>query len=161
MQHINISSTTRGIEGLLSTFTVWEEGFTMFGETFHCLEVLLEGIKVPDPIVRSRVLGAGNAREAKKLVGRYGTHWRKEQKLFLQDKAVGRNGPEYQQFLNDAFTALYAMADFKQALVDSEDYPLLYSKGDWNRTRTVLTAQEFCGRLEHLRTHGNLDGYAS
>ena len=155
---LNISSSQEGLAGKLSNFTHWQEGFTCLGRRFYCMEALLQGIKFENAAMRNRVFEMKKGDAAKKMGSRHG-HWQHRQILYLGETRVSRHDNEYQKFLDEAFTALYGVSGFQEALQDSWGWHLVHRIGEWDPKYTVLTEAEFCSRLEYLRAHKSLQGY--
>jgi len=84
-------------------------------------------------------------------------NWQKEQILYWRGISIKRDSDEYQQLLNRAFQAMYDQSNsFKNALIASGNSTLTHSMGKNNINETVLTNNEFCGRLTKLRNTGKL-----
>lgn len=82
--------------------------------------------------------------------------WYNDQVLYWNGKMYGRKSDEYQNLLNRAYNALYQNSGFKKALEATNGAVLTHSIGKNDKTKTVLTSQEFCSRLTHLRDKGEL-----
>lgn len=96
-------------------------------------------------------------KEVCKLVGKQAKFkgkkkkWWQDQKLYWQGKEYKRNSEEYQELLDRAYDALGKNEKFKKALLYTGDATLSHSMGKIKQNETILTRQEFCGRLTRLR----------
>jgi len=75
----------------------------------------------------------------------------RNQVLFWKGVEYPRKSVAYQQLLDRAYSALGENAKFKKALLASGSATLTHSIGKRKQADTVLTIQEFCSRLTHLR----------
>lgn len=83
--------------------------------------------------------------------------WYVEQKLYWRGAEIDRHSEDYQLLLNRMFNACYQQSEkFRNALHASGKAVLKHSMGKTDKSRTVLTIQEFCSRLTHLRDVGLL-----
>lgn len=82
--------------------------------------------------------------------------WYKEQVLYWRGIPIQRASKEYQDLLDRAYMALYQNAGFRKALEATGKATLTHSIGKNKITETVLTTQEFCGRLMRLRDNGGV-----
>jgi len=79
-------------------------------------------------------------------------NWTRTQILYWQGQEMGRDSKEYQDFLDEAFNALFDQnAKAKAALLATGDSPLTHSIGKRKINETVLTEREFCSRLMKIR----------
>ena len=62
----------------------------------------------------------------------------------------------YQNLLNKAYNRLYENEGFRKALEATNGCTLEHTIGKNKISETVLTRQEFCSRLTHLRDKGKL-----
>jgi hypothetical protein len=79
--------------------------------------------------------------------------WWKTQTLYWKGVAFDRDSFFYQELLDKAYFALSNNEGFRRALMATGTSSLTHSLGKSDPKRTVLTAREFCGRLEILREH--------
>ncbi len=117
----------------------------------HCasMEGFLQSLKFKSPEMQVHVCTlVGRAAKAK---GRL-KNWRVEQKLYWRGEAIDRHSQEYQKLLDRAYEALFQNEGFRRALKASGITALKHSMGKNNPSDTVLTVQEFCSRLERLRS---------
>lgn len=82
--------------------------------------------------------------------------WYNDQILYWNGKKYNRKSNEYQNLLNKAFNALYDNSRFRKALEYTNGSNLTHSIGKNDKSKTVLTSQEFCSRLIYLRDIGKL-----
>lgn len=82
--------------------------------------------------------------------------WYTDQLLYWKGKKYARKSNEYQNLLNKAYNALYENSGFRKALESTKGCVLTHSMGKNDKSKTVLTTQEFCSRLMYLRDHGKL-----
>ena len=83
--------------------------------------------------------------------------WFRKQELYWLGKVYKRNSEEYQNLLNRAYNELYKNEGFKKALEATKGCVLTHSMGKNKINETVLTSNEFCSRLTHLRDIGLLE----
>jgi hypothetical protein len=77
-----------------------------------------------------------------------GKNWRRTGTLYWNAQAIDRFSQQYQELLDRAFEALFAInASARKALVASGDAKLDHSMGKRSPKETVLTRSEFCSRL--------------
>ena len=82
--------------------------------------------------------------------------WYQKQELYWNGKTYKRDSEEYQNLLNRAYNRLYENEGFRKALQATNGANLEHSIGKSRTSETVLTKQEFCSRLTHLRNIGKL-----
>ena len=83
--------------------------------------------------------------------------WFQKQELYWNGKIYKRDSEEYQILLNRAYNRLYENEGFRRALEATNKATLEHSIGKSKINETVLTRQEFCSRLIHLRDVGKLN----
>lgn len=83
--------------------------------------------------------------------------WYQKQELYWNGKIYKRDSEEYQILLNRAYNRLYENEGFRRALEATNKATLEHSIGKSKINETVLTKQEFCSRLTHLRDVGKLN----
>lgn len=88
-----------------------------------------------------------------RIAWKYGqsSKWFENQTLYWNGQQYNRHGNDYQLLLDNAYNALCSNSNFVKALLDTHDWILTHEIGDTNPHKTILTAQEFCSRLTHLR----------
>ena len=79
--------------------------------------------------------------------------WWKTQILYWKGVAFDRDSFLYQELLDRAYKALSENEGFRRALMATGNSALTHSLGKSDPKRTVLTAREFCSRLEILREY--------
>lgn len=82
--------------------------------------------------------------------------WYRTQTLYWRGVEYKRDSKEYQLLLDRAYNALYTNERFRRALMATNNSVIKHSMGNNKINRTVLTEQEFCGRLMKLRSIGKL-----
>lgn len=124
--------------------------FVFRGILVNSMEGFLQGLKFKNPEMQKHVfLLVG---KAAKFKGKPKKWWR-DQKLFFQGKEIDRHSQEFQDLLDEAFTALFTQNDSaKRALLATNNAVLTHSIGKNDPKRTVLTTSEFCSRLTKIRT---------
>jgi len=147
MKTINIHSRGGWPSSALSNFA--PHSFVFRGIQFRCMEALLQGLKSQDRD-EQKVVFAMNAREAKQARRR--SDWQTTQRLWWCGRAMGRQSQEYQELLDEAYATLYAQSvDFREALMATGDAVLIHRIGKTDPSETVLTRDEFVGRLMKIR----------
>lgn len=143
---VEIASTAPPPGDALSNFS--RHRFAFRGIAMASMEGLLQGLKWEDPERQRRVFGL-SGREAKKAGD---PSWRETRTLYWQGVPMDREGPGYQALLDDVYRALHEQSHrFRAALELTGERPLRHSSGSNDPTKTVLTRDEFVGRLYHLR----------
>ncbi|MGH9552277.1 MAG: hypothetical protein ACRD3W_23020 [Terriglobales bacterium] len=145
---LDIKFTAKGIARALSNFT--HRSFVLDGVQCASIEGVLQATKTANVATqKARCLLSGV--EAKHS-GRNGPDWQRDQMLHWQNSAMPRKGAEYRAFLERLFNAVFAQCpEFCQSLADSGQATLTHSIGKTDRSKTVLTRQEFIQQLERLR----------
>jgi len=77
--------------------------------------------------------------------------WWKTQTLWWKGKQIDRHSKEYQDLLDKAYYSLALNNKFRRALLATGDANLTHSIGKRNPHETILTVNEFCGRLMNIR----------
>lgn len=117
------------------------------------LEAVLQAIKTPNGSIQDSILplsGALAKRSGKSL------DWRSTRYLFWDGEMMHRDEVEYQDFLDDLYSACWAQSpEFRKVLWQSKPYRLTHSIGYTDKERTILTVREFLDRLEGLRAIKN------
>jgi len=133
--------------GALSNFA--PHAFTIDGVACGSMEGFLQGLKVADPAEQRRVcalVGAEAQDNGRRHDWSSGTLW-------WQGQPIDRLSEAYQALLDRAYGALLAQSrKFRAALADTGAQPLTHSIGKADPCDTILTADEFCTRLERLRS---------
>jgi len=113
------------------------------------MEGLLQAFKFRDQ-EQQRLLCQKTGLDAKHA-GSVGNGWKKTQTLYWLDEEFDRHGRAYQELLARAYAALAENTEFRRGLIASEAHYLTHRVGHNDATKTVLTADEFCGHLMKLR----------
>ncbi len=79
-------------------------------------------------------------------------NWQREQVLWWDGKPYPRKSDEYQELLDEVYTAMFTQNEkARKALMATRDANLTHSIGRTNKAETVLTSTEFCSRLMKTR----------
>jgi predicted NAD-dependent protein-ADP-ribosyltransferase YbiA (DUF1768 family) len=151
---LDIKSKAPFPAGELSNFADHE--FVIDGVACASMEGFLQSLKVADEAEQRRVCA---------LVGeqaqRAGRHydWQTSGTLWWRGVPIDRLSDAYQALLDRAYDALLAQSvRFRRALAATGDRPLVHTLGKSDPCDTILTAEEFCTRLEQLRARGRCAG---
>jgi hypothetical protein len=138
--------------GALSNFAA--HPFELDGIPCASMEGFLQSLKIEDMAEQVRVCG---------LIGPVaqstGSHydWSVTGTLWWRGKPYGRASDDYQRLLDRAYQEMFDQSDtFREALAASVGARLTHTLGNPDPRLTILTADEFCSRLERLRMFGNL-----
>lgn len=132
--------------------------FNFDGITITSMEGFLQSLKVNDVELQKRIcrLAAPHA----KRVGSYlkksgqfdGTH------LYWQGKEFNRHSGEYQELLDRVYSTKFrADEDFRNMLMQTQNYNLVHKVGKTGEEETILTESEFIHHLVTLRTSKGRD----
>ena len=138
-------------ENSLSNFAPHK--FVIDGVECNSMEGFLQSLKFSNPEMQEYIctLVGKNAKcKGKKK------KWWKNQILFWRGNPIKRDSIEYQKLLDRAYVELYKNVGFRKALDATGSAVLTHSIGKRKISETVLTVQEFCGRLMALRDNGEL-----
>lgn len=122
--------------------------FVIDGVECASMEGFLQSLKFKNPEMQKYVCTLVG--KAAKFKGKKKKWW-KEQTLYWQGAKYERSSKEYQDLLDRAYEALAQNVGFRNALKASGNSTLTHSVGKSDPTKTILTKQEFCSRLEKLR----------
>lgn len=129
--------------------------FIIDGVLCNSMEGFLQSLKFKDVQMQEHIcLLVG---KAAKFKGKKKKWW-KTQTLWWRGKEIKRESEEYQILLDRAFNALSKNESFRKALLATGNATLTHSMGKNDKTKTVLTAQEFCSRLYKIRNELKKDG---
>lgn len=123
----------------------------------NSMEGFLQSLKFKSPEMQEQVckmigLGAKFKGKNKK--------WWQTQTLWWKGVEIDRHSIEYQILLNRAYNRMYKQSEsFRKALAASQNSVLTHSIGKNEARKTVLTTNEFCRRLMHLRDVGLLNEF--
>lgn len=112
------------------------------------MEGLLQSFKFSSPEMQKYVCTLVG--KAAKFKGKK-KKWYLTQTLYWNGKAIPRDSQEYQDMLDEAYEALFQNEGFRKALQATGNATLTHSIGKNHQNETVLTVNEFCGRLYKLR----------
>lgn len=133
--------------GSLSNFA--PHSFTFDGVACRSMEGFLQSLKVADVAEQTSVCGLVGA-EAQSRGRR--EDW-SSGALWWRGRPVDRLSDAYQELLDRAYEALFTQAPkFRNALSATGDASLTHRMGKSDPCETILTEEEFCTRLERLRT---------
>lgn len=134
--------------GTLSNFS--PHPFVFRGVECNSMEGLLQSFKFSNPDMQ---------REVCKLVGfaakKKGSNkkWYRTQTLWWNGEPIKRDSQQYQDMLDEAYNCLFTQNEkARKALLATGNATLTHSIGRKKKNETVLTIQEFCSRLMHIRT---------
>lgn len=122
--------------------------FTFEGVECNSMEGLLQAFKSKNhevQIERCKLVGYAAKKSGSKI------NWQREQLLWWKGKSYRRQGQEYQELLDNAYSSLALNEGFRRALISTDDAVLTHNIGRTNEKETVLTRNEFCSRLTKLR----------
>jgi predicted NAD-dependent protein-ADP-ribosyltransferase YbiA (DUF1768 family) len=133
--------------GVLSNFT--PHSFTLDDVACASMEEFLQSLKVGNIAQQARVcalVGTEAQSRGRREDWSSGTLW-------WRGSPLDRLSDEYQVLLDRAYEALLDQAPrFRHALSATGDAPLTHRMGKSDPCETILTEEEFCTRLERLRT---------
>lgn len=113
------------------------------------MEGLLQALKFKSPEMQLHVMTLVG--KAAKFKGKPKKWWR-TQTLWWQGEPIARDSKEFQELLDEAFSALFKQNQAaRRALLSTGTAVLTHSLGKNDPTRTVLTEREFVSRLTQLR----------
>lgn len=151
---IDISSrmTSRREYDILSNFAL--KPFTIDGISFQCLEGFLQCLKTDDEETQLQFCEMKGSRA--KMTALH-IDWKSKQTLYWRGRAYGRHTEEYQHLISRAFQECYDQcAPFRRILAQTGNAVLTHTIGKDDPTDTILTIDEFVGRLTKLRQCGKL-----
>lgn len=143
---MDIGSGTGWPSAALSNFA--PHPFVIDGVECASMEGFLQSLKFKEPAMQVEVCKLVG--KAAKFKGKKKKWW-KTQTLHWQGVEYKRDSKEYQELLTRAFEALAQNTSFQKALLATGKSTLTHEIGKTKITETVLTRQEFCGRLMMLR----------
>ena len=140
--------------GKLSNFTGFK--FKFDGVECASMEGLLQSFKFENIESQRATCQLVGFAAKKKGFGR-NNYWKSKQTLWWNGFAYLRKSKEYQILLNRVYNALYENEDFRKTLLDAGSAIFTHSIGKNNEKETVLTENEFCKRVQHLKDFGKLE----
>ncbi len=124
--------------------------FIFRGKQTRTVEGILQSVKVFDLKKQAEfwMMDGFTAKRAGRNI-----KWQDSQVLWWNEQPIDRHGFEYQDFLDELYATCYAQcSDFRLALQRSKGYELQHTIGNVDPERTILTVDEFIGRLQALQT---------
>jgi predicted NAD-dependent protein-ADP-ribosyltransferase YbiA (DUF1768 family) len=122
--------------------------FVIDGVECASMEGFLQSLKFKDAAMQAEVCKLVG--KAAKFRGKKKKWWR-TQTLYWQGVEYKRDSKEYQELLSRAFAELGKNTSFQKALLATGNANLTHEIGKTKISETVLTRQEFCGRLMAIR----------
>ena len=122
--------------------------FVIDGVECASMEGFLQSLKFKDSAMQVEVCKLVG--KAAKFKGKKKKWWR-TQTLYWQGIEYKRDSKEYQELLSRAFAELGKNTSFQKALLATGTATLTHEIGKTKISETVLTRQEFCGRLMAIR----------
>lgn len=133
--------------GALSNFA--PHPFVFRGVQCNSMEGLVQGVKFKSEEMQAHICSLVG-RAAKRAGSK--KNWQETQTLWWQGTAIKRESQEYQDLLDEAFSAMFDQNEkAKKALLATGGAVLKHSIGRRNKKETVLTISEFCSRLTNIR----------
>lgn len=145
---IGINDTYPG--NMLSNY--YPHKFYFNGIICNSMEGLLQSFKVKD-IDEQIYICSLVEYKAKKYSKKYNNNWQNTLILYWNNKSYNRLKIEYQKLLKLAYKSLISNKNFAHALENTKDHKLIHSIGKKDKTKTILTEDEFITRLYALRKH--------
>lgn len=134
--------------GALSNFA--PRAFVFDGVPCASLEGLLQSLKIADEAKQRRVCGFTGP--AALGIGRK-YKWRGSGTLWWKGAPITRLSDAYQAFLDRAFQTVFDQCEaYRDALAATGGATLTHEIGKDDPCETILTREEFCGRLDRLRS---------
>ena len=144
---MNIGSRAGYPAAALSNFS--PHPFELDGVKINSMEGFLQSLKFESIPMQEHVCTLVG--RAAKFKGKRKNWWTK-QVLYWQGKPYKRQSDEYHKLLDRAYQAMYDQNEsFRNALIASGKATLTHSMGKSDKSQTILTISEFCGRLMKLR----------
>lgn len=124
--------------------------FVLDGIACSSIEGFLQSLKIRDIDEQTKIcaLFGGSAKKAASK----NTEWMNTQKLYWLGKEYDRDSEEYQELIYRAFSECYRQNNvFRSALDSTKGITLTHSNGKNDKTKTILTADEFIQILTKMR----------
>jgi hypothetical protein len=123
--------------------------FTLDEVEIFSMEGFLQSLKFKNPDMQVEVcklIGFGAKQRGSKK------NWKLKGVLYWKGVEIDRFGDEYQLLLDRAYKAMFEQSKgFRKALMSTQNASLSHSIGRRKESESILTANEFCSRLERLR----------
>ena len=144
---IDIKAKAAFPAGALSNFAA--HPFVFDGVACAGMEGFLQSLKTDDQSRQAEICALVG--EAAQKAGRQHA-WNDAGLLWWRGEAFDRLSDGYQRLLDRAYAALAEQSPgFRRALLATGDAALTHAIGQTDPCETILTADEFCGRLMDLR----------
>ena len=151
---IDISSRMKDYPEFAPLSTLGDKPFVFDGVECAGLEGFLQALKTPDREQQIEICSFKGP-HAKNFGSKI--YWQDKQTLYWAGRAYGRHTEEYQELISRAYQACYDQCeDFRILLAKTGNAILKHSIGKDDPTQTILTIDEFIGRLVRLRACGTL-----
>ena len=122
--------------------------FQFDGVCCGSMEGFLQALKYQDQDKQQQICSMKGG-EARKQSNK---QWQTDQIVWWKGEAYDRQNEEYQKLLRRAYQAMFDQNEqFKAALMSTRDIVLIYSCGEENAYKTIITEQEFCQILMEIR----------
>ena len=146
---INATYGAKGLSKMLSNLFPYEIHFK--GHAAKSLEGIFQGIKHKEPEVQKVIMqyfgmDALYTREANKI-----NDWRESQTLYFGNQSMLRGSEQYQQFIDELYTAALQNPLYAKAVRCAGNKTILHSIGKDDPKQTVLTRNEFESRLNSIK----------
>lgn len=145
---IDVYSAGKYPANALSNFA--KHPFQFRGFTINSMEGLIAGLTYKNPIEQMRIFLL-HGLEAKHST----LPWQHSMIVYWQGHEIDRRSQEYQDLFDEAYDALYTNPDFRKALDSTVGHEIVHTIGCRDRMKTLLTEEEFVGRLKRLRDSGH------
>lgn len=144
---MNIGSGKGYPSSALSNFS--PHPFIIDGVQCNSMEGFLQSLKFRNPEMQKYVCTLVGKQA--KFKGK-SKKWWISQTLYWQGKEYKRDSKDYQELLDRAFDSLYENDSFRKALIASgKECAFTHTIGKNDKSKTILTQQEFCSRIAKLR----------
>ena len=142
----DINPVDRHPEDILSNLC--NNGFCLDGVQCGCMEAFLQSLSYKDEVTQCNVCESYGHE-----ISRYiNLEWQKDQIVWWKGRPYNRHEPEYLKLIRCAFEEMYLWsARFRDALMSTVGIKLVYSSGNPDPFKTLLTDNEFCLILTQLR----------
>lgn len=127
---------------------LYHNKFRLDGVDCSSMEGFLQSLKQKDK-TKQRTICSTKGKEARKHSTKL---WQTEQIVWWQGQPIDRQSNEYQKFLRRAYQAMFDQNEqFRAALMQTRGIILIYSCGEEDSYKTIITEQEFCQILTEIR----------
>lgn len=149
IKNANICTQGRHPEDILSNLC--GNDFCFEGVQCGCMESFLQSLKVKDQQLQRKICEC----KVHELYLYSIPDWNSSLPLWWKGREIERHSTQYVEFLGEAYRAMFLWCKrFRDALMSTAGKQLLYDSEASDTNQAVLTDQEFCEILTHLRdTH--------